>query len=314
MKAFLLISSFFICLNQNFAGNDPTRTPDTLKSYKIITKTRLIHLIDSVFDLQNFSAKDNELLNYYASILKTNNSDSVRITNLDLKDLSFYSQKDEQALFPAVDLKELPAELVLILENGHLSYYHAPIAGIVTSNYGWREGKLHKGVDIDLNKGDKVRAAFSGKVRFAKRQGGFGNVVIIMHPSGVETVYAHLSRLRVKPGDVVLSGQLIGLGGSTGHSSGTHLHFEMRYKGHSLNPGALISFDENKLVYHSIMIKNTRQQLSAFPANSNLHLVKKGDTWYEVAHSYGLSLKELMALNGVGRRYYLKPGQQLRIN
>ncbi|MDI1354913.1 MAG: M23 family metallopeptidase [bacterium] len=314
MKDLLYIILCVFCLNYSIAGNDPTRTPDTLKNYTIITKAHLVHLIDSVFDLSDFTPKDYELLNYYSSILKTNNSDSVRLTHLDLKDLSFYSQKDELALFPLSNLGDLPREQVLIIENGYLSYYSPPIKGIVTSNYGWRDGKLHKGVDVDLNKGDKVRAAFSGKVRVAKKQGGFGNVVIIMHPSGLETVYAHLSRLRVKAGDVVLSGQLIGLGGSTGHSSGTHLHFEMRYKGHALNPGALISFEENKLHYHSIVIKNTGQQLCAFPSNSNLYLVKKGDTWYDVAHAYGLSLKQLLALNGVGRRYYLKPGQQLRIN
>lgn len=314
MKACLIITFLFLNIVPFSAGNDPTRVPDSTKPFKIITKTRLIHLIDSVFDLEVYTSRDNALLNYYASILKTNNCDSVKITELDLHDLSFYSQKDELALFPPFKLNELPAEQNLVLENGYLSYYHAPIVGVLTSNFGWRERKFHKGVDIDLNKGDKVRSAFSGKVRVARRQGGFGNVVIIMHPSGLETVYAHLSRIKVKAGDVVQSGQLIGLGGSTGHSSGTHLHFELRYKGHPLNPGVIIDFAENKLIYHSIIIKNTGQQLCAFPSNSNLHNVKKGDTWYEVAREYGLSVKELMALNGVGRRYYLKPGQQLRIN
>ena len=173
---------------------------------------------------------------------------------------------------------------------------------------------MHKGTDIDLNRGDKVKAAFSGKVRVAKRQGGFGNVVILMHPNGLETVYAHLSRLKVKTGDVVLSGQVIGLGGSTGHSSGSHLHFEVRYQGHPLNPATFISFSENKLEHHSITIKNTHHALCAFPSNRSLHQITRGDSWYGIAHQYGLSMKELMALNGVQRRFSLRVGQELRVN
>jgi hypothetical protein len=296
------------------AGNDPTRVPDSLKPFRIITKAHLVHLIDSVFDLEDFTQKEYDLLNYYASILKTNNCDSVRITNLNLNELSFYSETDELTLFPAVDLKTLPTAQNLIVENGYLSFYSAPIEGVVTSHFGWRDGRMHKGIDIDLNKGDKVKAAFSGKVRLAKRQGGFGNVVILIHPNGLETVYAHLSRLKVKAGDVVLSGQVIGLGGSTGHSSGSHLHFEVRYQGHPLNPGAFISFTENKLEHHSIVIKNTQHALCAFPANRSLHRVKYGDSWYGIANRYGLTMKELMVLNGVQRRFALRVGQELRVN
>jgi hypothetical protein len=184
---------------------------------------------------------------------------------------------------------------------------------VVTSNFGWREGRIHKGIDIDLEKGDKVSAAFDGKVRFAKKQGGFGNVVILMHPNGLETVYAHLSKIKVNEGDVVLSGQTIGLGGNTGHSQGTHLHFELRYKGHPLNPGAFISFTENKLLHHTITVKKSKDMLAAFPGNCSLHQVSKGESWNLIAGKYGLSTKELLALNGVGKRYFLKPGQHLRI-
>jgi murein DD-endopeptidase MepM/ murein hydrolase activator NlpD len=298
---------------QTFAGTDPA-PKNTNPSSRLITKKRLVHLIDSVFDLEEIKPRDLELLNYYASILKTNNCDTVRIAALDLKELSFYSCKDETALFPPVKMEEIASSFNLIIENGYLSYYNSPFKGVVTSHYGWREGRLHKGIDIDLNKGDKVHSAFAGKVRFAKYQGGFGNVVVIMHPNGLETVYAHLSRIKVKAGEVVQSGQVIGLGGNTGHSSGSHLHFEVRYKGHALNPATIISFEQNQLYHHTITIRNTMQSLCAFPSNSNLHKVMKGESWFAIANKYGLSLQELMSLNGVGRRYYLKAGQQLRIN
>jgi len=308
------ITIFCILWKINFSVDILLHRNDSIKTYKFISKGKLAHLIDSVFDLQNISVKDIDMLNYYASLLKSSRSDSVKISEFNLYELSFYSVSDEKLLFPPINLDSIPNSFNIILENDYLSYYYAPFKGVITSNYGWRDGRIHKGIDIDLNKGDKVSAAFDGKVRFAKRQGGFGNVIILMHPNGLETVYAHLSKIKVKEGDVVLSGQTIGLGGSTGHSSGSHLHFELRYKGHPMNPAAFISFTEFKLIHHTITVKNSKHILSAFPSNCNLHTVNRGESWNLIAGKYGLSTKELMALNGIGKRYYLKPGQQLRIN
>lgn len=271
-------------------------------------------MIDSVLELDNVSPKDVDLLNYYASLLKSNNTDSIKISEFNLSELSFYSAKDEKLLFPLTNLDSIATSFNLMLQNDLLSYYFSPCKGVVTSNYGWRDGRIHKGIDIDLRKGDKVSVAFDGKVRFAQKQGGFGNVIIVMHPNGLETVYAHLSKIKVKPGDVVLSGQTIGLGGNTGHSRGAHLHFELRYKGHALNPGAIISFTEHKLQHHTITVKNTKQALCAFPSNAYIHTVNRGESWSVIASMYGLKTKDLMALNGIEKRYYLKVGQQLRVN
>jgi murein DD-endopeptidase MepM/ murein hydrolase activator NlpD len=167
---------------------------------------------------------------------------------------------------------------------------------------------------VDLNKGEPVVAAFDGKIRIAERRGGYGNVVVIMHPNGLETVYAHLSKLKVKEGQVVLSGQTIGLGGSTGHSTGSHLHFEVRYKGHAVNPATFISFTENKLYDNMIVFKKTRNGINAYPVNAGFHTVKKGETWTMIAKKYGMNYKELCQLNGTQKRYYLKPGQKIRVN
>jgi hypothetical protein len=314
MKGFLFIVISLALCSLSATAHEPEGKKDTVRPVKIMTKVRLVHIIDSMFEREDLSANEINFLNYYANLLKENGFEPIIIKEFNLKELSFYSEKDELALFPPAKLDEMPVSMNLVVENPYLSYFTNPMKGVVTSNYGWRDGKLHRGIDIDLNKGDKVRAAFSGKVRFSKRQGGFGNVVIIMHPNGLETVYAHLSRLKVKSGDIVQSGQVIGLGGNTGNSRGTHLHFEVRYKGHALNPGAIISFNDNKMLYHTIVLKNSKSGLCAFPANSNLHKVCKGESWLAIANKYGLTLKELMALNGVGRRYYLKVGQQLRIN
>lgn len=124
-----------------------------------------------------------------------------------------------------------------------------PVYGKVTSRYGWRKGRAHKGIDIDLVTGDNVRVIMDGKVRFAKYYGAFGNVVVVRHSNGLETIYAHLSKILVKPNTFLRSGQVVGKGGNTGRSTGSHLHFEVRYLSQSINPEYLFDF-ENKKYYN----------------------------------------------------------------
>ncbi len=121
-----------------------------------------------------------------------------------------------------------------------------PIEGLVTSRFGWRKGRAHKGIDLDLVTGDNVVAAMDGKVRFAKYYSGFGNVVVIRHNNGLETVYAHLSKILTQPNTLVRSGQVIGKGGNTGRSYGSHLHFEVLYLGHAINPEYFFDFTYTK--------------------------------------------------------------------
>lgn len=125
--------------------------------------------------------------------------------------------------------------------------FAAPTNGEITSNYGWRNGRLHAGVDIDLETGDPVYAAFDGMVRHAGWNRGYGYFVIISHFNGLETLYGHLSAIKTVALQPIKSGQLIGLGGNTGHSYGSHLHFEVRYFGKPLNPKLIIDFDSKNL-------------------------------------------------------------------
>lgn len=121
-----------------------------------------------------------------------------------------------------------------------------PIDGPVTSRFGWRRGRPHKGIDLDLVTGDNVRSVMDGRVRFAQYYGSLGRVVVIRHKNGLETLYAHLSKILVKPNDYIISGQVIGKGGNTGRSRGSHLHFEARYKNQSIHPEYLFDFENNK--------------------------------------------------------------------
>ncbi|MFO7152021.1 MAG: peptidoglycan DD-metalloendopeptidase family protein [Bacillota bacterium] len=125
------------------------------------------------------------------------------------------------------------AEVVTYRGSGRFIW---PVSGRITSRFGNRGGEYHTGLDIANSTGTPVRAAGSGVVTFAGRSGGYGNLVIINHGGGVETYYAHLSTISVSKGDNVSSGQVIGKVGTTGRTTGPHLHFEVRVNGTPKNP------------------------------------------------------------------------------
>lgn len=154
---------------------------------------------------------------------------------------------DVTFVFDDFKYEHLPEEIVLPLVTGDeqftLTWY-----GRINSTYKRRWGRQHHGLDIDLRTGDTVVAAFDGIVRYAQyNKSGFGNCVIIRHLNGLETVYAHLSKIDVQPNSFVTSGQSIGLGGNTGHSKGPHLHFETRYKDFSFDPEMYINVSTQSL-------------------------------------------------------------------
>lgn len=196
---------------------------------------------------------------------------------------------------------------------GELGPYTHPVDNIVTSVFGWRDGRNHNGYDLDLEVWDPVVSSFSGKVRFAGWAGGFGRLVIVRHHNGLETYYAHLHRLKVSAGDEVSSGQVVGLGGSSGHSTGSHLHYEMRFKGVPLDPGQIIDFKAQALHNDTIVLKKTRWSYAVFPKGIRYHVVKKGDYLHRIAGKYGVSVDMICELNGIRRNDYLKLGQRIRV-
>jgi peptidoglycan hydrolase FlgJ len=122
-----------------------------------------------------------------------------------------------------------------------------PVRGRLTSDYGFRTdpftgiSKFHEGIDIAAPAGTAINAASSGTVVFAGALGGYGNTVVLEHANGGRTLYAHASQILVRPGDAVEAGQTIGRVGSTGHSTGPHLHFETLVSGQNIDPKSLIS-------------------------------------------------------------------------
>lgn len=210
------------------------------------------------------------------------------------------------------ELNKINDEIILCDEKS-CGYVH-PFFGRITSDFGVRKNKFHYGIDIDLETGDKVDAAFDGKVRIAKRSATYGNVIVIRHNNGLETYYAHLSQINVKVGDEVYAGQAIGLGGNTGRSYGSHLHFEVRYLGNPINPNDIISFDERKLVLDTLCVnKSTFNVYTKYKLNHRVYVVKRGDTLSGIAQKYGTTIKSITKKNRLRATSILRLGQRIVI-
>ena len=193
----------------------------------------------------------------------------------------------------------------------------------ITSKYGPRRRRMHKGIDLKVLKGDTIRAAFNGKVRIkAFERRGYGYYVVLRHPNGLETIYGHLSKILVEENQIVRAGETIGLGGNTGRSTGSHLHFETRFLGQAINPAEIIDFEngvphQDTYVFHNIKINGRRSNIYTSSSDRMVyHRVKSGDTLGKIARIYGTSVNELCRLNCplyLRCQYCLKSTSVLRI-
>lgn len=215
------------------------------------------------------------------------------------------------------------------------STYASPIRRnkVVTSRYGWRNGRPHRGIDIDLVTGDKVMAMFDGKVRYVKYVMGHGQTVVIRHSNGLETIYSHLSRQLVKPNQLVKRGQIIGKGGRTGNARGSHLHLVISYKGVFMNPEYFFEFnEENRIRNNEIWVtkkwstpymhsskRQTKIELctsyddaiKSEQRRRKIYVVKIGDTLSKISHKYNVSITSLCKTNAIRRNGVLRVGQRL---
>ena len=192
----------------------------------------------------------------------------------------------------------------------------------ITDVFGYRprRRRMHYGLDVKVFIGDTIRAAFDGKVRVVKNQGrrGYGKYIVIRHDNGLETVYGHLSKQIVEINQLVKAGEPIALGGNTGRSTGSHLHFETRFLGQAINPAEIIDFEngvphQDTYVFHNIKINGRRSNIYTSSSDRMVyHRVKSGDTLGKIARIYGTSVNELCRLNGLKSTSVLRIGQSIR--
>lgn len=220
---------------------------------------------------------------------------------------------------------------------------------VLTSNFGARWGRQHKGLDIKVYIGDTIRAAFSGKVRVVRYEpGGYGNFVVIRHYNGLETIYGHMSKHLVQPDDEVRAGDPIGLGGNTGRSTGSHLHFETRLCGVALNPALMFDFRNQDVIgdfytfcrstypresaqatrlrgvggtasagedqLYSQNTNGSRAAKAVAARNTRFHKVQRGETLSSIARKRNTTVSAICKLNRIGKNMKLRPGQILKYN
>ena len=237
----------------------------------------------------------------------------------------------EQSLYPGLDIypnwtnEHVQAYKDAIVPESYpfdLTGFTMPTTNTkITDIFGYRprRRRMHYGLDIKVYVGDTIRAAFDGKVRIVKNQGrrGYGKYIVIRHDNGLETVYGHLSKQLVDENQLVKSGEVIGLGGNTGRSTGSHLHFETRFLGIPMNPALMFDFEKQDILadaYTFSKHKTGKGKTAGQVAQGEglYYKVKKGDTLARIARKQGTTVEQLCKLNHIKRTTILRLGQVLR--
>lgn len=261
-----------------------------------------------------FNEKPTELLLY-----------TVRDSIMNIPAYDIYCNWDTRNLFNGKsDQSALGQGLNFLLAHTDCDFVY-PANGDMTSPFGPRWGRMHYGLDIDLEVGDNVMAAFEGMVRISQYHPSYGNVIVVRHNNGLETLYAHLSQRKVIPGMHVEAGDIIGLGGNTGRSYGAHLHFEVRYLGQAFDPRNIVDPASRSLLSSSFtLLPKHFDTPSASPeaiaargtkasAKSKYYTVKKGDTLYSIARRNGTSINAICKMNRIKQTSTLRLGQRIRV-
>lgn len=236
----------------------------------------------------------------------------------------------EQSLYPGLDLyPSWNTELVRAYKDAIIpDSYTFDLTGFcmptdhdrITDIFGYRprRRRMHYGLDIKVYVGDTIRAAFDGKVRVVKNQGrrGYGKYIVIRHDNGLETVYGHLSKQIVEVNQLVKAGEPIALGGNTGRSTGSHLHFETLFLGIPIDPALMFDFTKQDIVADTYTFQKKKgtsgTSRSTASGEGLFYKVKKGDTLSKIASRQGMSVDQLCKLNRITRKTILRPGQVLR--
>jgi hypothetical protein len=219
-----------------------------------------------------------------------------------------------------LNLKEKKDSTFLTLFHDVQCDYAHPTCGEITSEFGFRRTRYHYGIDINLETGDEVLAVFEGTVRVARYSPSYGYYVIVRHLNGLETLYAHLSQINVSAGKYIQAGDRLGLGGNTGHSRGSHLHFEVRFLGQQINPRDVISFENYTCSTKELCISPANfdylrkvEKQKAEVSKRKYHKIRKGDTLSKIARKHRTTVSKLCKLNKMSKKTKLRLGKRIRV-
>ena len=239
------------------------------------------------------------------------------------EDILYASFDSDKIHYPKVDFsnKKDTTPIVLVNPEKNQLYAHPADEYRISSRFGPRRRRFHYGIDLAMPTGTPIYSTFDGTIRVAKWNKSYGNLIVIRHDNGLETYYAHLSRIQVKPGQEVKAGEQIGLAGNTGRSYGSHLHFETRYLGAAINPDVIIDFSNegHKLKSDTLQLtascfrKKGNSKQYAGGGGSQYYRVRKGDTLGAIARRNGTTVNKLCRLNGLKRTSIIRPGQRLKL-
>lgn len=244
-------------------------------------------------------------------------SEQIQIDSIWVTAFEYYSNWDSKKVdIYNLDIQKFQDSLVLKLYDQKIGqFWKMPLNDLlVNSRFGPRWGRLHSGTDLDLNTGDPVYSAFDGIVRVrGYDRYGYGYHYVIRHKNGLETLYGHLSKFSAEIGQEVKAGDFLGKGGSTGRSTGPHLHYELRYKGLAFDPEFVYDFEKGEITKQDLLIT---KELFGHIANARAaayHRVKRGENLGSIAKRYGVPISQITRLNGISTRTILRIGQNLRI-
>ena len=344
---FTLTTVLAVCANsairaqesQQLAALTPAEaaTADSLAALRLRLQPKQV---ESTFDTNDLIVvdtlrSDNDAL---LVVLYSNNTWKYVRNRAVVKDETVFEKYwDTRDLFPysEADMSAMPSSVVIDLVDSTKSYHYPFFTGAKPhSKYGPRRGRRHQGVDLPLKVGDPVYATFCGRVRISTyNNGGYGNLVVIRHDNGLETYYGHLSERLVQPNQWVEAGQIIGLGGSTGRSTGPHLHFETRYYGQAFDPERLIDFKTGMLCRETFLLKKSFFSINSnagqdfddeldlekidrgevLPSEIRYHRIRSGETLSSIARKYGTTINTICRLNNIKSTSVIRSGTSIRV-
>jgi murein DD-endopeptidase MepM/ murein hydrolase activator NlpD len=298
-----------------------------LKSLSLFTDSLLFQDIVNLSKTKSVISEEPFSINWAPTNKVVKISDQIQIDSVWVTAFEYYSKWDSNNVdiydFEASQIKD---DIQLVLYNLEVGEnWNMPLVKTISSsNFGPRWGRIHYGVDIGLRMGEAVYTTYDGIVRVKGfDRNGWGNYYLVRHKNGLETLYGHLSKHIMELGDEVKAGDLLGHGGSTGRSTGPHLHYEVRYQGLAFNPTQVFDFQSMQpatrilTITRSLFSQYSKTQTASSGGNASrsaaYHRVKGGDNLGSIARRYGVSVSQITKLNRISTRSILRIGQNLRI-